>query len=55
MDRNQWFIVESGSQVTVTDPDKKKNLYYDGTVVSAKEKTFSWKVWKAAPGSDLFL
>ena len=55
MDRIQWFIVKSDLQVTITDPDKVKNLYYDGTQVKALASSFSWKVWQATPSSDLFL
>ena len=51
----QWFIVKSDKQVTITDPDKAKNLVFDGRNVSAAERSFSWKVWQATPGSDLFL
>ena len=55
MNMIQWFIVKSDKQVTVTDPDKAKNLVFDGSNASAVERSFSWKVWQASPGSDLFL
>ena len=55
MNRIQWFLVKSDRQVTVTDPDKVKNLRYDGTDVSAVQSPFSWKVWQASPASDRFL
>jgi len=50
----KWFIIKSDRQVTISDPDKVKNLFFGGTDVSAVKSAFSWKVWQASPGSDLF-
>ena len=60
MDRIQWFLVKAVKpngrvEVTVTDPDKVKNLFYDGTNVSAVGKPFSWNVSQVSPNSEYLL
>ncbi|KDR74276.1 hypothetical protein GALMADRAFT_227357 [Galerina marginata CBS 339.88] len=54
----RWNItvqdLQLDTEVTITDMDKVKNLYYNGTSVIAQESPFTWKVWQAAPGSDIF-
>ena len=64
MDKNKWNIIQSGGEVyicyyTFTTVNGiiipvREYLLYDGTV-RADSSAFSWKVWQASPGSDLFL
>ena len=57
MDRIQWFLFKSDREVTITDPDRVKNLLYDpvNDTVEAVEEPFLWNVSQASPGSDLLL
>lgn len=54
----RWNItvqdVQRDTEVTITDMDKIKNLYYNGTSVITQDTSFTWKVWQASPGSDIF-
>lgn len=47
--------MQRDTEVTITDMDKIKNLYYNGTSVITQDTSFTWKVWQASPGSDIFL
>ena len=62
MDKNQWYILQSGGEVYICYdavipvagiPRRYLRLLYDGTV-KADVSAFSWKVWQASPGSDFF-
>ena len=55
MDKNQWYIVKSGSEVSIRcDAPFVRYLAY-GKTVGLSDSNFLWKVWQASPGSDLFL
>ncbi|KAJ7224646.1 hypothetical protein GGX14DRAFT_651261 [Mycena pura] len=52
--RANWNITvknaRTDTEVTITDMDKVKNLYYNGTGVIAQDKPFTWKVWQPSSG-----